>query len=114
MPDSGVFVIVYGEDDKPVAGTLHRSLAVTPAGVLQTARTDLVTWQPEPGLRMAVIARSEAGKVVVGGQSLIPFEERDNIVLCFLAPGWPGSMIVLSAAYAGRELYGRRHADAAG
>jgi hypothetical protein len=117
-PDSAVFVLVYGEDDKPVSGTvtLHGSLPVIPSGVLRTARTagtDTVTWQPERGLRMAVVARSVAGKVVVGGQSLTPFEERDNMVLLFLGFSWLAGMVVLAAGYAGSELYGRRHADAA-
>jgi hypothetical protein len=77
-PDSGVFVIVYGADDRPVSGTvtLHGSLPALPVGVLQAARdsgSDVVTWQPEPGLRMAVVARSAAGNAVVAaGQSLTP------------------------------------------
>ncbi|BAS12061.1 hypothetical protein AHiyo8_03640 [Arthrobacter sp. Hiyo8] len=66
---------MYGTDDNPETGTatLHGVLPVVPSGVLDTARRsggDAVTWQPEPGLRMAVIARSSAGKVVVAGQSL--------------------------------------------
>jgi hypothetical protein len=103
-PDSGVFIIVYGEDDKPTSGTvtLHGSLPV-PAGVLRAARTsgtDAVTWQPEPGLRMAVVARLAAGKVVVAGQSLTPFEDRDRMVLLFLSAGWLGSLVVLATGYA--------------
>jgi hypothetical protein len=69
-PDRGVFIIIYGPHDEPESGTatLQGSLPVLPAGVLQTARTagvDAVTWQPEPSLRMAVVARSSAGKAVV-------------------------------------------------
>jgi hypothetical protein len=120
-PDSGVFVIVYGEDDKPVSGTvtLHGSLPMLPAGVLQTARTsgsDVVTWQPEPGLRMAVVARPAAGKVIVAGQSLTPYEDRDRMVLIFLAAGWLGSIVVLAAGYASTEFLRRRrplHSDEA-
>jgi hypothetical protein len=104
-PDSAVFIIVYGEDDKPTSGTvtLHGSLPVLPAGVLRAARTsgsDAVTWQPEPGLRMAVVARPAAGKVVVAGQSLTPFENRDRMVLLFLSAGWLGSLVVLATGYA--------------
>lgn len=112
-PESGIFVIIYGPDDKPVSGTatLHGSLPVLPPGVLQTARTagsDAVTWQPEPGLRMAVVARSAAGKVIVAGQSLTPYEDRDQMVLGFLAAGWAGSMVVLAAGYSLTELLARR------
>lgn len=118
-PDSGVFVLVYGADDKPVSGsvTLHGSLPVLPAGVLQAARdsgSDAVTWQPEPGLRMAVVARPAAGKaVVVAGQSLTPYEERDRLVLVFLAAGWLGSIVVLAAGYAATGIL-RRLTPAAG
>ena len=54
-PDSGVFVIVYGTDDKPETGTvtLHGVLPAVPSGVLDAARRsggDVVTWQPELGL----------------------------------------------------------------
>ena len=112
-PESGIFVIIYGPDDQPVSGTatLHGSLPVLPAGVLQTARTagsDAVTWQPEPGLRMAVVTRPAGGKVIVAGQSLTPYENRDQMVLLFLASGWLGSMLVLAAGYASTELLMRR------
>jgi hypothetical protein len=112
-PESGIFVIIYGPDDQPVSGTatLNGSLPVLPAGVLQTARTtgsDAVTWQPEPGLRMAVVARPAEGKVIVAGQSLTPYEDRDQMVLMFLTSGWLASMVVLSAGYASTELLTRR------
>ncbi|WP_028275194.1 hypothetical protein [Arthrobacter sp. I3] len=112
-PESGIFVITYGPDDQPVSGTatLHGTLPALPAGVLQTARTagsDAVTWQPEPGLRMAVVARSAAGKVIVAGQSLAPYEDRDRMLLVFLTAGWLGSMVVLAAGYASTELLTRR------
>lgn len=112
-PDSGVFVIVYGADDQPVSGTatLHGSLPVLPAGVLQAARhsgSNAVTWQPEPGLRMAVVARPAGSKVVVAGQSLTPYEDTDRTVLIILAAGWLGSIGVLAAGYASTEFYRRR------
>jgi hypothetical protein len=64
-----------------------------------------VTWQPEPGLRMAVVARPAAGNaVVVAGQSLSPYEERDRMALTVLAAGWLGSIVVLAAGYAATGL----------
>lgn len=112
--DSGVFVIVYGSDDKPEAGsvTLHGALPAVPPGVLDTARasgTDVVTWQPDPGLRMAVVARSSAGRVVVAGQSLAPFEATDRIIMLYLALAWLGSVIVLGAGFATSEILRSRH-----
>ncbi|MBT2568161.1 hypothetical protein J7I84_16970 [Arthrobacter sp. ISL-85] len=117
-PDSGVFVIVYGRDNSPVTSsvTLHGVVPSLPGGVLDAARasgSDAVTWQPEPGLRFAVVARPAAGKVVVAGQSLAPFEDNSDRTLLFLAAGWLGSMIVLIAAYLATALAGRRKGPAA-
>ncbi|MGO4247935.1 hypothetical protein AB4Y87_12040 [Paenarthrobacter sp. RAF54_2] len=109
-PDSGVFVIVYGADNKPVSGTaaLHGSFPVLPAGVLEAARrtgSDAVTWQPEPDLRMAVVARPAGEQVVVAGQSLKPVEDRNLMVLIFLSTAWLGSMIVLGLGYGAAEIF---------
>ena len=73
-----------------------------------TLGSDAVTWQPEPGLRMAVVARPAPGRVVVAGQSLTPFEDRDRLGLLFLAAGWLGSIVVLAAGYAATEFLRRR------
>lgn len=112
-PDSGVFVIVYGPDNKPETGTatLHGALPAVPSGVLDAARTsgaDIVTWQPEPGLRMAVVARSSAGKVIVAGQSLAPYEATDRLIMVFLALGWLGCVLVLGAGFAASVFLLRR------
>lgn len=67
-----------------------------------------LTWQPEPGLRMAVVARQAPGGVVVAGQSLTPFEDSDRMSQLFLAAGWVGSMAVLAGAYGAVTLASRR------
>lgn len=112
-PESGVFVIVYGSDDTPETGTatLHGVLPTVPAGVLDTARrsgADAVTWQPEPGLRLAVVARSSEGKVVVAGQSLAPYEATDIRVMVYLMLGWFGCVLLLGAGFAVSVLLDRR------
>lgn len=111
--DSGPFMIIYGEDNKAVftTVTLHGEVPNLPVGVLDTTRsagTDVVTWQPEPGLRMAVVARQAAGKVVVAGQSLTPFENADKRTQLVLTAGWLASLMVLVAAYVVAGLYSRR------
>lgn len=116
--DSGTFVIVYGEDNRAISTTvtLHGDLPNLPIGVLDTTRavgTDAVTWQPEPGLRMAVVTRQAAGKVVVAGQSLTPFENKDKWTQLALTAGWLTSMIVLAAAYAVTALRSRHRNPAA-
>jgi len=112
-PDSGAFLIVYGDTNSPLSSTvvLHGAMPVVPEGVLDTARalgSDTVTWQPEPGLRMAIVAKQAAGNVVVAGQSLAPFEASDRMTQMFLAAGWLGSMLVLAGAFGAAELVGRR------
>ncbi|MFE5838814.1 hypothetical protein [Arthrobacter sp. NPDC056493] len=112
-PDSGVFILVYGADDRPESGTatLHKELPLIPAGVLEAARRtgyDAVTWQPEPGLRLAIIARPSDGRVIVAGQSLAPYEDRDGFTLAVLALGWLGSVLVIAAGYAATGYLLRR------
>lgn len=102
--DSGTFVMLYGPDNKPIYSTvtLHGDVPNLPPGVLDTTRaggTDAITWQPEPGLRMAVVTGFAAGKVVVAGQSLTPFENADKFTQLVIAGGWLTSMLVLAAAY---------------
>jgi len=112
-PDTGVFVIVYGPDNNPETGTavLHGALPKVPSGVLDTARSagsDVVTWQPEPGLRMAIVARSSEGNVVVAGQSLTPFEATDGRILVYLGLGWLGCALVLGTGFAVPLILRRR------
>src|SRR6478735_3241432 len=117
-PDSGVFVIVYGADNSPETGTVTFDgwLPAVPGGVLDTARTsgfDAVTWQPEPELRMAIVARPSAGKVVVAGQSLAPYEDRDNRTLIILALGWLCCVFVIAAGCGANEFLRRQQRPAA-
>lgn len=112
--DSGIFLMVIGEDNKAISTTvtLRGKVPTLPVGVLDTTRatgTDVVTWQPEPGLRMAVVTRQAAGKVVVAGQSLTPFENTDKWTQLILTAGWLTSMLVLAAAYAVKAFLTRRH-----
>ena len=103
--DSGPFVIVYDADNAAVAGTVVRNgaLPVVPVGVLATARLkgqDKVTWQPTAGLRFAVVARAGSdGRVVMGGQSLTPFEDRDTQAMILVGLGWLATIACLAAAW---------------
>ena len=103
--DSGPFVVVYDVDNAPVSGTVVRNgtLPVVPAGILATARLqgqDKVTWQPPTGLRFAVLARAGSdGRVVVGGQSLTPFEDRDTQTMILVGLGWLASIACLAGGW---------------
>lgn len=103
--DSGPFVVVYDAHNVAVAGTVVRdgALPVVPTGVLVLARAagqDKATWQPAAGLRFAVVARAASdGRVVVGGQSLAPFEDRDTQTLSLVALGWLASIACIAGAW---------------
>jgi hypothetical protein len=101
----GTFVNVYRNDGTPVAGsgTLSGGVPRLPQGVIEsTVRTgqDRVTWQPQAGIRYAIVARAARDTVVVAGQNLQPSETRDTKVLLFLGLGWLGSVLVIAAGYA--------------
>jgi hypothetical protein len=76
---------------------------VVPVGVLATARLkgqDNVTWQPAAGLRFAVVARAgNDGQVVVGGQSLTPFEDQETQAMILVGLGWLASIACLAAGW---------------
>ena len=84
------FVIVLDPSGTIVAtsGLLHGQKPTLPAGLLDYARShgeDRVTWQPEPGVRMAaVIVPVDGGKsgFVLAGRSLREVEKRvDQLTL---------------------------------
>lgn len=78
------WLIVVGKDNKVVADnvTLNGKTPTYPTGVLEAARStgqDVVTWQPESGVRHATVAvkvPNSSGQVVVVGRSLSEVEHR--------------------------------------
>jgi hypothetical protein len=96
--DLGPFLIVYGPDDavRTSTATLEGTTPRLPPGVLAQARArgiDRVTWQPQAGVREAVIAlpwrSTTAHGAVVAGASLRPSEDRQDQLCCFWWPaGW--------------------------
>jgi hypothetical protein len=90
------------------------ALPVVPAGVLATARLqgqDRVTWQPAAGLRFAVVARAGGhGRVVMGGQSLAPFEDRDKQTMVLVGLGWLASIACLAGGLTLTKVFETRAA----
>ena len=77
------FIIVFDGSDKVVAcsATLHGSVPVYPAGVLDYTRQngeDRVTWQPENGVRMATVVERYDKGFVLAGRSLREVEIRES------------------------------------
>jgi hypothetical protein len=78
------FLVVYNEQGIPQAssGLLHGDSPEMPVGVFQYVKEhgeDRITWQPEPGLRMAVVVVGYGGEqsgFVMVGRSLREVEKR--------------------------------------
>lgn len=90
------YIIIYDDKGKVLAssGLLHSKIPDIPKGVLESARTNTqnrVTWQPESGVRSAIVVthnnKSQAG-FVVAGRSLRESENRQNQLLKLAALGW--------------------------
>ena len=98
------FVNVYRGDGTPLtgSGTLSGSVPRLPQGVIESALQtgqDRVTWQPQQGVRYAIVARATGDTVVVAGQNLQPSESRNRTMELFLGLGWLGSVLTICAGY---------------
>jgi len=96
------FLVVYDRSGNIIAGaaTLNGKPLKIPQGVidyiLKNGR-DAASWQPEPGVRQAMVGFSTAKKdyIVVAGRSLAPTEERIGRLGEQVAFGWVLSVIGL-------------------
>lgn len=87
------FLIVYNTDEQPVAasGTLNDSLQTVPEGVLGYAREkgeNRVTWQPQPGTRIAVVIVPYQDGYVLAGRNLREVEFREAQTTQFAGLTW--------------------------
>ena len=90
------FVIVFDAAGRVLAtsGVLHGRAPHLPAGVLDFARTHgehRVTWQPEPGVRLASVVVSFTGAragYVLAGRSLREVEKRKALVASQTGMAW--------------------------
>lgn len=77
------YLVIYDANRQVVAAsaTLHGEALVPPVGVFDAARTggmDAITWQPEPGVRSAVVMVAYAQGYVLAGRSLEQVELRER------------------------------------
>ena len=88
---------------------LHNELRTVPRGVLDNVRTygeERVTWQPEPGIRMAtitVLTPGSPGHFVTVGRSLAETEERIDRIGHSLLIAWLATVVVLLVVVAASE-----------
>jgi hypothetical protein len=82
------FAIVYSESGAPIASTasLNSAVPVPSSGIFDYARKyqlDMVTWQPQPGVRIAAVLRHVSGPnpaFVLTGRSLFLVEEQESLL----------------------------------
>jgi hypothetical protein len=95
-----IFAILYDASGHALTGnaTLHGTFPQPPIGIFNEIRSgdiDEVTWQPEPGLRLALSGRPMPnGGFVVTGQSLIPTETSEIRLHAILLWIWACAMLI--------------------
>lgn len=108
------FTIFYDDTGAPVTsnGFLNRTIPTPPRGVFNyvrshTERTDNITWQPQPNLRIAAIVRRVSGPhpgFLITGRSLSLVEEQEDILRDMVFGGW---FLVVFLLIAGAALLSR-------
>ena len=108
------FVAVYAVDGTALAtdGVLDGRPPVPPSGVLESARStgrDAVTWQPEAGIRIALVVLPWRGGTVAAGRSLRRVEETESRIETLVAAGGlvTVAMVGLAALVSARLWPGR-------
>jgi hypothetical protein len=91
------YMIIYDESGRPVRGSglLNEKLPGPPSGVFDFTRQngrDIVTWQPQPGVRSAIVVihfkgQNNSGFVLVG-RSLREIEIREDRMSLIVLMGW--------------------------
>ncbi len=90
------YLIVFNEQHNPLAtsATLHGTTPVPPEGVFAFARThgeDRLTWQPEIGVRSAIVVIHYGGPqpgFVLTGRSLREVEKREEKLSFMTTAAW--------------------------
>ena len=104
------WLIVYGPDRKAVGGSarLNGRLPDYPVSAFDNAPPggrDMITWQPEPGVRAATVIVGFKGGWIVAGRSLRLVEERENSVGQLSLLGWLLAMVASAGAVIGLDLF---------
>ncbi len=111
------FVVILNASKEPMAtsGLLHGQTPTLPAGVLDAAKAQIenrVTWQPEPGVRIALVVVSYAGAnpgFVVAGRSLREIEKRIDLLGLIVGAAWLATMSASGIVVAFAEFALAKH-----
>lgn len=104
------FYLVFNANEQPVAGSgiLNNSLQTLPEGVLAFAKEkgeNRVTWQPQPGVRIAAVILPYRDGYVLVGRNLREVEAREAQLSTFAGVTWVLAMIGTLIAIAVGEFF---------
>jgi hypothetical protein len=88
------------------SGRVHGALKSVPAGVLDYVRQqgeEEVSWQPQPGVRVATAVVSYPGGFVLAGRSLYETERRKERLGELIALAWLGMLVGLAVLVSATE-----------
>ncbi len=96
------YMIIFNANGTPIASSaqLNGQTPSIPSGVFDSVRKngeDRITWQPQDGVRSAVIVTQFKGSstgFVLAGRSLREVEKREDNLLQLLNVGWIGMLII--------------------
>ncbi len=83
------------------SATLHGESLAPPSGVFDNAQTsgiNVLTWQPEAGVRSAIVVKAYPGGYVLAGRSLQSVEERETSLEQLLFIGGLATLALTFAA----------------
>ena len=94
-----VFTTVFDDAGQPIgsSGYLRGGMPTVPPGVLDYVRSkgeDRFTWQPEKGVRDAVVITKYSGGFVMVGRSIREVEKREDALFAEVFAGWIVSMLI--------------------
>ena len=96
------YMIIFDANGIPIASSaqLNGQTTTIPSGVFDSVRKngeDRITWQPQEGVRSAVVVTQFKGTstgFVLAGRSLREIEKREDNILQLLNIGWIGMLII--------------------
>ena len=96
------YIIVFDASGKPIASSalLNGQTPTIPSGVFDYVRQhgeDRITWQPQPGVRSAIVVTQYKGPnpgFVLAGRSLREVEIREDNILHLVLLGWIAILVI--------------------
>ena len=96
---SDTYLIVVDSNGALLASSaeLNGHAVIPPSGVFTYVRDhgeDMISWQPAPGVRSAIVVDSFRGGYVVAGRSLTSTEQAESALGLWAASGWAAAVLL--------------------